>query len=136
MKFNVLQQSMALGRTSYVVADGGRAIVLVSMLDTQGEWKGFATMHDLVVHESRRKNGLGSRLVRIAEDVARDMGADTLRLAVEPGTWMEAWYFRLGFNETGFTIVGGLTFTVMEKNIRRSDASEPQATESAISNVD
>lgn len=136
MKFNVLQQSMALGRTSYVVADGGRAIVLVSMLATQGEWKGVATMHDLVVHESRRKKGLGRRLVRIAEDVARDMGADTFRLAVEPGTWMEAWYFRLGFNETGFTIVGGLTFTVMEKNIRRSDASEPQATESAISNVD
>ena len=136
MKFNVLQQSMALGRTSYVVADGGRAIVLVSMLDTKGEWNGVATLHDLVVHESRRKKGLGRRLVRIAEDVARDMGADTLRLAVEPGTWMEAWYFRLGFNETGFTIVGGLTFTVMEKNIRRSDASEPQATESAISNVD
>ena len=136
MKFNVLQQSMALGRTSYVVADGGRAIVLVSMLDTKGEWNGVATLHDLVVHESRRKKGLGRRLVRIAEDVARDMGADTLRLAVEPGTWMEAWYFRLGFNETGFVTAGDYTYNVMEKNIRRSDASEPQATESAISNVD
>lgn len=124
---------MALGRTSYVVADGGRAIVLVSIQDDE---RSVATMHDLVVHESRRKIGIGRRLVRIAEDVARDMGADTLRLAVEPGTWTEAWYFRLGFNETGFTIVGGLTFNVMEKNIRRSDASEPQATESAISNVD
>lgn len=133
MKFNVLQQSMALGRTSYVVADGGRAIVLVSIQDDD---RSVATMHDLVVHESRRKKGLGRRLVRIAEDVARDMGADTLRLAVEPGTWTEAWYFRIGFNEAGFVVAGGYTFNVMEKNIRRSDASEPQATESAISNVD
>lgn len=132
MKFSVLNEASFWGRTSYIVADGGRAIALVSVMDNE---KSVAILHDLVVHESRRKLGIGRRMLKKAEEVAWHMGADLLRLSVEPGTWMENWYFRKGFNEVGATVFDGCTCIVMEKNITRCEPVEPQS-ESAISNVD
>lgn len=131
MDYNVLNEASFWGRTSYIVGDGGKAIALVTVVDKE---KSVAILHDLVVQESSRNQGIGKRMLGIAEDVAWHMGADLLRLSVEPGTWMESWYFRRGFNDIGYNVFDGCTCTVMEKNITRCESVEPQS-ESAISNV-
>ena len=124
MKFNVLDEASFWGRTSYIVADGGRAIALVTVVNNE---KSVAILHDLVVHESRRRLGIGRRMLGKAERVAWQMGADLLRLAVMPGTWMEGWYSRMGFSEVGLSEFDGCTSIVMEKIITRCESEEPQS---------
>ena len=123
MKFNVLNEASFWGRTSYITADGGRAIALVTVVNKE---KSIAILHDLVVHESRRRIGIGRRMLKIAENTAWQMGADTLRLAVIPGTWMEGWYSRMGFCEVGVNEFDGCTSIVMQKDITRCEPAEPQ----------
>lgn len=123
MKFNVLNEASFWGRTSYITADGGRAIALVTVVNKE---KSVAILHDLVVHESRRRIGIGRRMLKIAENTAWQMGADTLRLAVIPGTWMEGWYSRMGFSEVGVNEFDGCTSIVMQKDITRCEPVEPR----------
>lgn len=131
MVFSILNDASFWGRTSYVVGDGGKAIALVTVVNNE---KSVAILHDLVVDKGMRRNGYGRRMLEKVEDVAWHMGAELLRLSVEPGTWMEGWYFRYGFNDIGFSVFDGCTCTVMEKRITRCESVEPQS-ESAISNV-
>lgn len=123
MRIAVLNGESFFGRTSYISADGGRAIAMVTVVNDD---KSVAILHDVVVHESRRRMGIGSRLLAKAEEVAWHMGADVLKLAVASDPpFVKDWYARSGFKETGVSVRQGNTLTVMEKNITRSDAVEP-----------
>lgn len=111
------------GRKSIVVLDGGRAIVMASVLDADPK---VAIVHDLVVHPSARREGRGRRLLKYARFASADMGADAMRVLVEPGTWQADWYKRMGFKDAGIVDAAGHDFQVLEKDITRREAEEPQ----------
>ena len=120
------------GRTVIIILDGGYSFAMVSMMDND---ESVANIHDIIVHADRRGRGWGSRLLELATESARHLGASIARLAVDPDSWMCGWYERHGFREKGITSYDSHDCLVMEKEIRR-EAVEPQATESAISIVD
>ena len=88
------RESNAWGRTSTIILAGGFAFVMVTVLDRD---KDVAVIHDLIVHESRRKKGLGTKLLNEAMKEAMNMGANAINLSVAPGSWMVGWYFKHGF---------------------------------------
>ena len=112
-------------------------IIEIALVSVASSDKTTAVLHDIVVQADRRGEGIGSALVKKAEDTAVEMGASVLRLAVEPGAWMLDWYDKLGFRAVYINRYQGRRFIVMEKNITRRESVEPQThTESAISSLD
>ena len=88
------REANAWGRTSIIILAGGFGIVMVTVLDNN---KNVAVVHDLVVHESRRKKGLGTKLLNEALNESVNMGATTIRLSVDPDSWTADWYYNRGF---------------------------------------
>lgn len=107
------RESNAWGRTSTIILAGGFAFVMVTVA---GDDRNVAIIHDLVVHESRRKKGLGTKLLNEALNEALNMGAYVIRLSVEPGTWQAGWYNRRGFAPKGGAEYEGHEVLVMEKD--------------------
>lgn len=110
------------GKSTVIVLDGGYALAMVAIVEPSKT----AILHDVMVHESRRGQGLGTALLEEACTEAERMGAVLLRLSVTPQTWMEEWYERHGFMFYGFTNYEGSVYAVWEKPITRSDAVEPR----------
>lgn len=54
-------------------------------------------LSDLSVDPEHRKQGIGNLILNIAEDVARQTGADSISLWVEKDSWMSEWYQRKGY---------------------------------------
>lgn len=119
----MLREYSFWGRTSVVILAGGYGMAMISVMDKE---KYVAILHDIIVHEGWRNGGLGNKLLDAACQEAREMGAMTARLSVRPGSWMEKWYERHGFKETGVQVYEGYPSTVMEKDISRLTAVEPQ----------
>ena len=117
----VHRESISWGRTSTIILAGGFAFVMVTVTHREPD---VAVIHDLVVHESRRRKGLGRRLLKEALEEALSMGCKVSRLAVQPFTWTSEWYARSGFLPKFLVDVDGHPMSVMEKEIR-SDAVEP-----------
>ena len=111
------RETNAWGRTSTIIIAGGFAFVMVTVSDDN---KDVAIIHDLVVHESRRRKGLGDKLLNEALNEAmyaieRNANA-IIRLSVEPGSWMEGGYSSRGFAQEGVTTFRGQQIMVMEKD--------------------
>ena len=119
----VIDGKSLFGRTAYISREGGNGLVMVTVSKDSPD---VAVMHDLIVHENMRGNGLGDRLVDDAIEEAGKLGADRLRLSVEPLTWTEEWYERRGFMFTGFKHLFGQLCSIWEKDITRREPSEPQ----------
>jgi predicted N-acetyltransferase YhbS len=122
LKNVVLREYSFWGRTSVVIIAGGYGFAMVSVMDKE---KTVAILHDIIVHESWRQGGIGNKLLEAACEEAGKMGAEIVRLTVKPGSWMEGWYGRHGFDEIGVKVYDGYPCTVMEKDITRGDAVEP-----------
>ena len=112
------------GRTSVIILAGGFAFVMVSVTNND---KDVAVVHDLMVHESRRKKGLGEKLLKEATIEAENLGAGVVRIAVEPGTWQVEWYKRNGYQEDGLVDFESHDCLVLEKEIIRREMVEPQS---------
>ena len=102
------------GKTTAILIGDASAYVMVTRFYTNSQ---VAVIHDLVVLRERRGEGLGNELLEEAVAEAGRMGADAVRLSVEPGTWVEDWYKRHGFHETGEVENYGQVFTVLEKGL-------------------
>ena len=85
------------GKTSTIILADGYACVMVSVMDETPE---VAVIHDLIVHSTRRGEGLGRALLESAEEEAKEMGAEIAALSAKPGSWLEEWYTRHGFHPT------------------------------------
>ena len=84
---------------------GKRAIIThngdgVIALDIENEQPHVGYIHDLVVDETKRKQGIGTQLIDAVVDCARTMGCGTVVLWCEPIMWLHQWYERKGFIET------------------------------------
>ncbi len=63
-------------------------------------------LHHLFVAESARRLGIGTALVRAAEDMARGLGCSYLIIGTHPGNWAaQEYYQRLGYGPMPNTAV-------------------------------
>ena len=102
------------GQTATIIIEDGYAYVMVTIMRNNPE---DAIIHDLVVHQDRRGEGLGRELLDEAVEMAGAMGAKVAILSVEPGSWLEEWYGRHGFKDTGATET---VFDVEHKVLQRT----------------
>lgn len=100
------------GDTTTIITEDASAYVMVTVLNGK---ENVAVVHDLVVLKDRRGEGLGSALLEEAVNEAKTMGAEMARLSVEPGSWLEEWYKRHGFMDTGQVEDLCRTFNVLER---------------------
>ncbi len=94
----------AAGERALLAArDGaGRIVGTVQVVFIQKENQPHrAEVSKLLVHRSARRHGLGARLMREAEQCARDAGKSLLVLDTATGGGAEGLYERLGWQEVG-----------------------------------
>ena len=103
------------GKTHTIVIRGGHGLVNVSVENDNPK---VALIHGVSVTEDYRKLGTGRALMMEAEAEAVEMGARYTSLATEPGSWMESWYKRLGYE---FNSYDENNLIVLVKNLEQFD---------------
>lgn len=103
------------GDTTTIITEDASAYVMITRFNSTA--KDTAVIHDLVVLKERRGEGLGSALLEEAVAEAGRIGATKVRLSTEPDSWLEEWYMRHGFQETGEVEDLGHKFNVLERKI-------------------
>ena len=90
-------------RVAIFAADArGRLDGTVQLIPTPKENQAFrADLSKLLVRSSARRQGLGTALMRAAEDEARRIGRTLLTLDTEAGSAAERLYERLGWSKYG-----------------------------------
>lgn len=91
------------GERLLLVAETGERIVGTAMLTMAPQPNGphRADIGKMLVHSSRRRQGLGRRLLQATEDAARDAGRTLLLLDTEAGSAGEALYVACGWTQYG-----------------------------------
>ena len=108
-------------RETVIILADGYAYVMVSVSDESPD---IAIVHDLVVHEYRRGEGLGRALLEESEKEAVLMGAETAKVLADSGSWLQEWYGRHGYRVD--YVPEWRKVVLMSKDLTRSDAAEPQ----------
>ena len=103
------------GKTHTIVIRNGHGFVNVSIENDNPQ---IALIHGVSVTEDYRKLGTGRTLMMEAEAEAAEMGASRVCLATEPGSWMESWYRRLGYE---FNSYDENNLIVLVKNLEQFD---------------
>ena len=70
-------------------------------LEEEDDVAGVFWIMELSVSKDYRDEGLGTKLMGIAEVIAVYAGGTKLRLWVVEDSWMRDWYERLGFEDDG-----------------------------------
>ena len=105
--WRALLPGIAGGRTILIVAEDGGAIVgtVLLSLAPQPNAQHRADVGKMLVHSSRRRQGLGTRLLAAAEETAHRLGRTLLILDRETGSAGEHLYRSTGW--TPFGVVPG-----------------------------
>ena len=82
------------GKSTIIVLENGKGIVTVSF---ENENPNEATITGLSVHESARRKGLGTKLVKLAEEEAKEFGVKRIILFSDENSFTYNWYKSLGF---------------------------------------
>lgn len=82
------------GSSILIMEKHGRAFARMYWYNDDNE---SVMMDWLDVYEEYRRNGLGTTLQEIREDIARKIGAKKTYLWVHKDTWMHEWYKRRGY---------------------------------------
>lgn len=79
---------------TFIFSDGKGSIGI-------GKEHGFSYgyIHDLIVYPTEREQGRGNYLLNLAESEIKQTGYPGAVLRVVPGTWMEQWYKRHGYED-------------------------------------
>lgn len=51
----------------------------------------------LFVNENYRRKGYGTKAIKQAEIIAKNLGCDTIYLKTKRSSWINKWYLRLGY---------------------------------------
>ena len=103
------------GDTTTIITEDASAYVMITQFNAT---KDTAVIHDLVVLKDRRGEGLGSAMLEEAVAEAGRIGAKVVRLSAEPSSWLEEWYKRHGFQETGEVEYLEKVFNVLERTLK------------------
>jgi GNAT superfamily N-acetyltransferase len=92
----------SLDKRLFVADDGGTLVGTVLLaLAPQPNAPHRAEIGKMLIHPSRRRQGLGRRLLTTAEDAARGLGRTLLMLDTESGSAGDLLYRRCGWKEVG-----------------------------------
>ena len=100
------------GNTTAIITEDASAYVMVTIFNHD---KRNAMIHDLVVLKERRGEGIGREMLEEAVLEAGRMGAEMVRISVEPNSWLEEWYKRHGFEHVSQFEHEGSNFNVLER---------------------
>lgn len=87
------------GKKAIFISTFGDGVVA---LDIDDEQPSVGWIHDLVVAESQRKQGIGTELLDAAITKAGQMGCNKVCLWADPVDWLLKWYESKGFVELEF----------------------------------
>jgi len=82
------------GHSTIIVLNGGKGIVTVSF---ENDNPNEATITGLSVYEKYRNKGLGTELVKLAEEEAKEFKVKRIILFSDENTFTYNWYQRLGY---------------------------------------
>lgn len=82
------------GHSTIIIIEGGKGTVTVSF---DKEFEDEATITSLSVHESARKKGLGTKLIKLAEEEVKEFGVNKIVLFADEESFTYDWYQRLGY---------------------------------------
>lgn len=77
-----------------IMTSGGEGTCSVSIDKIE---KSCAYIYDVSVEENHRKRGYGNKLLKEAENVARNLGANVVSLLAEKDKFTVDWYKRKGY---------------------------------------
>ena len=91
----ILNMPVKWGKKSIITYDGDGIVAL----DIDNEQPSVGYIHDLVVAESQRKQGIGTELLEAAINEAENKGCNKVCLWADPVEWLLKWYESKGFIE-------------------------------------
>ena len=94
------------GGAVMVMQREGKAFVRFYSYDDQN----CMYLASLSVHAEYRNNGQATRIMQLAERVAKENGFGSIVLKADEGSWMYEWYKRLGYVQFGDMEDDGLTW--------------------------
>lgn len=104
------------GISIHHIISNGKALVKL-VFDRRSE--GICEIYDLNTHPDCQKKGYASRLMKLAEETARQKGCFKTLLWVEKDSWQEAWYRRLGYVDEEFMQPVSKDTVWLEKFLKR-----------------
>ena len=82
------------GESYYIILDNGNGMITMQ-IDNDDKILGCIT--NLSVTDLARKKGLGDRLLKECEELAKSLGIKEIYLTAEKGSFVFDWYKRKGF---------------------------------------
>lgn len=83
------------GNIIYLMERDGRAFAKIYWFNDEDA----VYLSDLNVDINVRRQGIGTKLQKIREDIGKQIGATEARLWVKIDTWMHDWYLRRGYTD-------------------------------------
>ncbi len=98
MELVVFENEWWWGHSTTFITTDGKATVVLSVRKDSPEW-GYIS--SFMVHDSVRRQGIGTALMKETEERARQKGLKYLYLQADKSKFVKEWYERLGFVDKG-----------------------------------
>jgi N-acetylglutamate synthase-like GNAT family acetyltransferase len=82
------------GKSFTIIVNGGKGSVVLRI---ENERPDAGSICSLIVLEEERQKGMGTKLMKMVEELAKKQGCEQVYLGAAKGTFLIPWYRKLGF---------------------------------------
>ena len=82
------------GKSFTIIVNGGKGSVVLRIENERPDAGGICS---LIVLEEERQKGMGAKLMKMVEELAKKQGCEQVYLTAAKGTFLIPWYRKLGF---------------------------------------
>ena len=82
------------GKSFTIIVNGGKGSVVLRI---ENERSDAGAICSLIVLEEERQKGMGTKLMKMVEELAKKQGCEQIYLCAAKGTFLIPWYRKLGF---------------------------------------
>ena len=82
------------GKSFTIIVNGGKGSVVLRIDNERPDAGGICS---LIVLEDERQKGIGTKLMKMVEELAKKQGCEQIYLCAAKGTFLIPWYRKLGF---------------------------------------
>ena len=82
------------GKSFTIIVNGGKGSVVLRI---ENERPDAGDICSLIVLEEERQKGMGTKLMKMVEELAKKQGCEQVYLGAAKGTFLIPWYRKLGF---------------------------------------
>lgn len=83
------------GKSFTIIVNGGKGSVVLRIENERPDAGGICS---LIVLEEERQKGMGTKLMKMVEELAKKQGCEQVYLGAAKGTFLIPWYRKLGFD--------------------------------------